>query len=1075
MDGSNFDRFTQGLATASSRRSFLKGIVASALATGFGSLRPGQSDAAACKSVGKVCREHGNCCSGLCGDKDRTGRRKCVCPAGLEEKKGQCVDPKTAYLADIDNCGAAGVKCPHTKCQVAVCTGGTCGLAPNAAAVSRSCDDGKAWTTKDVCQADGSCAGTLTPCDPPDQCHETGVRDRATGVCSYAPKPNGASCNDGNACTQTDACQDGVCVGGNPVVCTASDSCHEVGTCDPKTGQCSNPVKPNGTSCSDNNACTDTDTCQEGVCTSGTSVTCNSPGPCQVEGSGVCNEAKGQCEYTTQGDGSPCEDGNLCTRDDTCQAGVCVGGNLVVCTASDSCHEGGACDPQTGVCSNPAKTDGGPCGGGVCTTEGTCQAGTCTGGTAVVCDTPGPCQEGPGTCNPTTGECEYATKADGSTCDDGDPCSTMSLCHQGTCYAVLLVNCTTPPSPCHERVGTCNASTGQCDYQVKSDGAPCDTGKTCTTGETCQSGVCTGGSPVVCTALDDCHVPGICNPQTGCSNPRAANETPCDDGNPLCVNGTCCASCCQVYDNLLNPESGHLVQCTAGQTCQPLDLSSIMGSSAPPNAGICCAGGGVSCLDWDPVAGTLDALCCDSGETCQSTMLFGNPYYVCCAGEVCPTTASRVGSTSPELLCCGGDTGCVTRTVRGLALSLCCPEQSEICVTEIENWPPVYGCCTGTCQSVGAPYDLDICCPAGKIPLPVIGSGFSGTIVCVDECATEFCYGQGAGIGGGEPVCCPAGTSCLPAGFSQAWPGISEQGICCASADRICHSVSSSGLSGEVCCDVDCQPLSVGGTTANVCCPEGTVPTMDLATARLMCVNSTNYCPTYFPGVPYAMWQQCPQGTICSPVELTGYGNSGTVKTGACCPPGQGVAYIDGEFGCCPSNQRCGSIQGMPICCETGETCAGGLCLNIEHPPTCSAGQELVYDPAVEAVCCDSTQVCPLFGVNLCCPSGTSCERISACPAGITCPNDLYGCFPECPTGKGIAVDPATKTAICCDEANRCGLPVIPGLSICCPSQASCNDFSCLSSLIVDIDELWEQILRGVDNQSGSLFPFPLG
>src|SRR5262249_19782342 len=33
------------------------------------------------------------------------------------------------------------------------------------------------------------------------------------------------------------------------VTCTASDQCHVVGTCNPATGLCSNPVKPNGTVC----------------------------------------------------------------------------------------------------------------------------------------------------------------------------------------------------------------------------------------------------------------------------------------------------------------------------------------------------------------------------------------------------------------------------------------------------------------------------------------------------------------------------------------------------------------------------------------------------------------------------------------------------------------------------------------------------------------------------------------------------------------------------------------------------------------------------------------------------------
>ena len=42
--------------------------------------------------------------------------------------------------------------------------------------------------------------------------------------------------------------------------------------------------------------------------------------------------------------------------------------------------------------------------------------------------------------------------------------------------------------------------------------------------DTCEAGVCTGANPVVCTASDQCHVAGTCNPSSGtCSNPDKAN------------------------------------------------------------------------------------------------------------------------------------------------------------------------------------------------------------------------------------------------------------------------------------------------------------------------------------------------------------------------------------------------------------------------------------------------------------------------------------------------------------------------------------------------------------------------
>jgi hypothetical protein len=57
-----------------------------------------------------------------------------------------------------------------------------------------------------------------------------------------------------------------MCVGSNPVVCTALDQCHVPGVCDTMTGSCSNPNKPDGQVCDDNNVCTQEDHCQGGVC-----------------------------------------------------------------------------------------------------------------------------------------------------------------------------------------------------------------------------------------------------------------------------------------------------------------------------------------------------------------------------------------------------------------------------------------------------------------------------------------------------------------------------------------------------------------------------------------------------------------------------------------------------------------------------------------------------------------------------------------------------------------------------------------------------------------------------------------
>src|SRR5207248_393750 len=113
----------------------------------------------------------------------------------------------------------------------------------------------------------------------------------------------------------------------------------------------------------------------------------------------------GVCAYTTQANGSACNDGNGCTQTDSCQAGVCTGSNPVACAALDTCHVAGVCAPATGVCTNPIKANGSGCNdGNGCTQTDTCQAGTCTGANPVVCAAAGQCQTA-GVCAPATGTC----------------------------------------------------------------------------------------------------------------------------------------------------------------------------------------------------------------------------------------------------------------------------------------------------------------------------------------------------------------------------------------------------------------------------------------------------------------------------------------------------------------------------------------------------------------------------------------------------------------------------------------------------------------------------------------------
>lgn len=221
------------------------------------------------------------------------------------------------------------------------------------------------------CDAAGECVGCVdaTDCGAAPACK---VATCTAGKCGTDNAADATACNDGSKCTQTDSCLAGACVGSNPVVCTATDQCYDPGTCAPATGICSQSLpKGDSSACDDGDLCTQTDSCQAGICTGTSPVVC--PMPDQCHDLGTCSPATGMCSNPPKANGMSCTDGNSCTQTDTCQSGTCMGANPVVCAAADECHNIGTCTLATGVCSSPKKADGTICGGG----SKTCVAGVC--------------------------------------------------------------------------------------------------------------------------------------------------------------------------------------------------------------------------------------------------------------------------------------------------------------------------------------------------------------------------------------------------------------------------------------------------------------------------------------------------------------------------------------------------------------------------------------------------------------------------------------------------------------------------------------------------------------------------
>src|SRR5262249_1397667 len=118
---------------------------------------------------------------------------------------------------------------------------------------------------------DNVCCDTACAAGPCDGCSVlTGAT--ASGTCTLHTGP---ACDDGNLCTQTDVCQNGLCERTDPISCLApTNQCQTSGQCNPSTGECS-PVQPkeNGIPCDDGDMCTTQETCKAGEC-EGEPVTC---------------------------------------------------------------------------------------------------------------------------------------------------------------------------------------------------------------------------------------------------------------------------------------------------------------------------------------------------------------------------------------------------------------------------------------------------------------------------------------------------------------------------------------------------------------------------------------------------------------------------------------------------------------------------------------------------------------------------------------------------------------------------------------------------------------------------------
>lgn len=214
---------------------------------------------------------------------------------------------------------------------------------------------------------------------------------------------------------------------------------------------------------------------------------------------------------------------------------------------SQPCDSAGACKPGyqcvEGLCRSTdggLELDGGVDGGG-------CQA------TETVC--------GDGLDDDCDGRTDCAdTDCNTQGCDDGNPCTTGETCTASACSGGRPLVCNTPPTPCQNASGVCEAGTGRCLYASLADGTQCGTassarccGGTCV--NTTVNGSNCGGCGLVCSPGQVCQdlTRTSCNEPADTSGRCACSTTaPCPQGQRCGTNGFC------------NPAS--VTQCATGQT-----------------------------------------------------------------------------------------------------------------------------------------------------------------------------------------------------------------------------------------------------------------------------------------------------------------------------------------------------------------------------------------------------------------------------------------------------------------------------------------------------------------------------
>jgi hypothetical protein len=358
-----------------------------------------------------------------------------------------------------------------------------------------------------------------------------------------------------------------------------------------------------GAPCDDRDACTGTSACQAGECVGADAVECTGPtDPCQDPA--VCAPTTASClPVTNAAFGTPCDDGDACTRFDSCHEGACAGRSREICSDGDLCSQtrcapaiGCYYPPAFGLCGLPGRPSsflfvesppGEPIGRGqnlmLPVSDRNESSYVSDDGVSVsFLGRPNSAEDWGVDFGPPKGapllRGTYENTRRYVNQDEDRPLLSIYRYQSGvgcpkltgrfTIHEIAFSTYggdTELETLIADAEATCEPGAPPIRFAVRyragepgcvgaPDGTACDDANACTTGDACRQNVCVGGTATPCGDATPCHDAPVCDPTTGAC--LAASVRPDDEycsAPDGCVpSGTCRAGTCTPEHGLCN-------------------------------------------------------------------------------------------------------------------------------------------------------------------------------------------------------------------------------------------------------------------------------------------------------------------------------------------------------------------------------------------------------------------------------------------------------------------------------------------------------------------------------------------